>query len=81
MLRRDHLFSAFGTLILERLPPQGPSFLERPRNEAKEGSPTKHESPCAADNRVGGRRDWLAASLPSDPPPRLFGACVFQGVI
>ena len=74
------LFSAFGTLILERLATAGPSFLASPRNEAKEGDPTKHEGPCAADNRVGGRRDWLAASLPGrNPAPLVPRSGVFQG--
>ncbi|TCU80240.1 hypothetical protein EV682_1336, partial [Iodobacter fluviatilis] len=49
---------------------------------AKEGHPTKHEGPCAADNRVGGGRDWLAASLPSrNPAPLVPRSGVFQGVI
>jgi hypothetical protein len=76
------LFSAFGTLILERLATAGPSFLASPRNEAKEGDPTKHEGPCAADNRVGGRRDWLAASLLGrNPAPLVPRSGVFQGDI
>ncbi len=49
--------------------PAGPSFLVRPRNEAKEGRPTKHEGPCAADNRVGGGRDWLVPRSQAIPRP------------
>jgi hypothetical protein len=76
------LFSAFGTLILERLATAGPSFLASPRNEAKEGDPTKHEGPCAADNRVGGGRDWLVPRSLAETPPRLFlaSAC-FKGTL
>ncbi|AMC35070.1 hypothetical protein VN23_10845 [Janthinobacterium sp. B9-8] len=75
------LFSAFGRLILERLATAGPSFLASPRNEAKEGDPTKHESPCAADNRVGGRRDWLVPRSLAETPPRLFLApACFKGI-
>jgi hypothetical protein len=60
--------------------PAGPSFLAWPRNEAKEGHPTKHECPFAADNRVGGGRDWLAASLPCrNPAPLVPRYGVFQG--
>jgi hypothetical protein len=39
---------------------------------SKEGDPTKHESPCAADNRVGGGRDWLVPRSLAETPPRLF---------
>ncbi|MBY0445041.1 MAG: hypothetical protein K2Q15_07530 [Burkholderiales bacterium] len=47
---------------------------------SKEGRPTKHESPCAADNRVGGGRDRLAASLPGrNPAPFVPRSGVFQG--
>jgi hypothetical protein len=75
------LFSAFGTLILERLATAGPSFLASPRNEAKEGDPTKHESPYAADNRGGGRRDWLVPRSLAETPPRLFLApACFKGI-
>jgi hypothetical protein len=74
------LLSAFGTLLLERLATAGPSFLASPRNEAKEGDPTKHESPCAADNRVGGGRDWLVPRSLAETPPRLFLApACFKG--
>ncbi|STR45055.1 hypothetical protein EV682_1077 [Iodobacter fluviatilis] len=47
--------------------------------ETKPSHKLKARNPLLRSNQVGGGRDWLAASLPSDPPPRLFGACVFQG--
>jgi hypothetical protein len=53
-----------------------------PRNEAKEGHPTKHEGPCAADNRVGGGRDWLVPRSLAETPPRLFLApACFKGTL
>jgi len=63
------LFSAFGTLILERWPPRGPSFLERPRNEAKP-QPQKHENPLSADNRAAAAE--LASLRQASKKPRPF---------
>ncbi len=61
------LFSAFGTLILERLATAGPSFLASPRNEAKRQT-QKHEGPSSADNRAAAAE--LALLKQSSPKPR-----------
>ncbi|QBC43097.1 hypothetical protein C1H71_05730 [Iodobacter fluviatilis] len=66
--RSKDLFSAFGTFILERLATAGPSFLASPRNEAKEGDPTKHAGPSSADNRAAAAE--LASLKQSSPKPR-----------
>jgi len=75
------LFSAYGTSILERLPPRGPSFLASPRNEAKEGDPGQHETPHCGQSRRR-LRDSLRSNILAETPPRLFlaSAC-FKGTL
>jgi hypothetical protein len=80
---RSRDFSAFGTVILVREPPRGPSFLARPRNEAKEGRP----GVCAPLRVVPSLRIIESAlcqlaSLKHDTtkaPPRLFLARLVSG--
>jgi hypothetical protein len=75
------LFSAFGTLILERLATAGPSFLASPRNEAKrQQQNTKAPSLRTIESAAGG-----IGSLPrslAETAPRLFLApACFKGTL
>jgi hypothetical protein len=81
MLRSDHLFSAFGTLILARYPRGGLTFLNG--QESKQRRPpheTRRPLRCGQSSR---RQAGLArSSLPGrNPAPLVPRSGVFQGEI
>jgi hypothetical protein len=71
-------FSAFGTVILERLATAGPSFLASPRNEAKrQQQSTKAPTLWIIESAAGGIGSFLAPKR--SPAPLVPRSGVFQG--